>query len=125
MSKPYTIVIGLATALLVLGVAAPAPVYPAAPPSLPAGRLVVLRATGPFVTAPSGDRFIKVGDSVTLVASATGSQGPSPWKVEIQGYRLQGFWSVLQSCPSLPCSARVNSKQQGTFTFRAVLGLGS
>ncbi len=100
------IVIGVATAVPVLDLAASTPVNAQAP-------LVALQWSGPNVGG-----VVNVGDSVTLTATQV-ARGPIG-RVEIQGRRLKPFWSVLQTCSSLPCQRIVHSDVPGTFRFRAV-----
>jgi hypothetical protein len=112
MSRIHAIGISLATAVLVLSYPSPAPVHAQQRPVLKAsyfGRGATLAG-------------VTVGDVVLLTARAA---IPAGWHLEIQGRRLQPFWSVLQTCAASPCEQRVFSNRPGTFRFRAVLSRGT
>jgi hypothetical protein len=111
MLKTSAAVISVAVASIALGLVAPAVV----------SAQVTLQAHA--LGAGAAGAGVTVGNPVMLTAQATTI--PRGWHLEIQGRRLQAFWSVLQTCHVSPCQQRVFANTPGTFTFRAVLSDGS
>ena len=116
MSKTGTIVIGLATALAVLGVAAPRPAY---------AQTVLLDALGGG--GQRAGQVITVGTNVNLSASVSEYPGglPAGWTLTISCKGQNKTRWTDMGCTGYPCRRGVFSNVPGTWTCVAQLYRGA